>query len=114
MNVIYELQGDRTQVVHVFDDLVRKLPEGIYFTSVKQKGKSIAIKGVAQSNARVSALMRNLESSDWFADPNLDVINVRAEGSDRVSTFSLRVKESRRVQKQTAPAKSAKRRQAKK
>jgi type IV pilus assembly protein PilN len=114
MNVIYELQGDRTQVVHVFDDLVRKLPEGIYFTSVKQKGKSIAIKGVAQSNARVSALMRNLESSDWFADPNLDVINVRVQGSDRVSTFSLRVKESARVQKQTAPAKSAKRRQAKK
>ncbi len=106
MNVIYELQGDRTQVVHVFDDLVRKLPEGVYFTSVKQKGKNIAIKGVAQSNARVSALMRNLDSSDWFTDPNLDVINVKARGNDRVSTFSLKVKESARVEKQEKPGRS--------
>ena len=93
MNVIYELQGDRTQVVHVFDDLVRKLPEGIYFNKLQQKGKAFTIEGVAQSNARVSALMRNLEASTWFADPNLNVIKVVEYGTDRVSEFKLTVKQ---------------------
>ncbi|MFQ6021475.1 MAG: PilN domain-containing protein [Acidiferrobacterales bacterium] len=94
MNVIYELQGDRTQIVHVFDDLVRKLPEGIYFRTLKQTGKSIAVKGVAQSNARVSALMRNLDASEWFASPNLNIINVKEDGNDRVSEFTLKVKQT--------------------
>lgn len=98
MNVIYELQGDRTQIVHVFDDLVRKLPEGIYFTTLKQTGKSIAVKGVAQSNARVSALMRNLDASAWFANPNLNIINVREDGNDRVSEFTLKVNQASKAQ----------------
>ena len=93
MNVIYELQGDRTQVVHVFDDLVRKLPEGIYFNKLKQKGKALTIEGVAQSNARVSALMRNLDASDWFSDPNLSVIKVVEDGTDRVSKFEMTIKQ---------------------
>jgi type IV pilus assembly protein PilN len=92
MNVIYQLQGDRTQVVHVFDELVRKLPEGVYFTSLKDAGSALALQGVAQSNARVSALMRNLASSDWFADPELEIIRVMSLGGDRVSEFSLKVK----------------------
>ena len=92
MNVIYQLQGARTQVVHIFDELVRKLPEGVYFTSLKDAGTSLALQGVAQSNARVSALMRNLASSDWFADPELEIIRVKSEGRDRVSEFSLKVK----------------------
>ncbi|HEX9627403.1 MAG TPA: PilN domain-containing protein [Acidiferrobacterales bacterium] len=91
MRVIEQLQSDRTQIVHVFDDLVRKLPEGMYLTSLKQSGKNFTLTGMAQSNARVSALMRNLDTSDWFANPNLDVINVSAKGSDRVSQFTLRV-----------------------
>ncbi|HYA39315.1 MAG TPA: PilN domain-containing protein [Candidatus Methylomirabilis sp.] len=92
MNVIYQLQGDRTQVVHIFDELVRKLPDGVYFTTLKDTGSSISLQGVAQSNARVSALMRNLAASDWFADPELEIIRVKSEGSDRVSEFSLKVK----------------------
>ena len=92
MNVIYQLQGDRTQVVHIFDELVRKLPDGVYFTTLKDSGSSISLQGVAQSNARVSALMRNLAASDWFADPELEIIRVKSEGSDRVSEFSLKVK----------------------
>ena len=76
MNVIYQLQGDRTQVVHLFDELARKLPDGVYFTGLKHSGTTIALQGLAQSNARVSALMRNLASSDWFADPELEVVNV--------------------------------------
>lgn len=92
MNVIYQLQGDRTQIVHVFDEIVKKLPEGVYFKNMKHSGKTISFNGVAQSNARVSALMRNLSSSQWFKDPELQVINVRKKGSDRISEFSLKVK----------------------
>ena len=93
MNVIYQLQGDRTQVVHLFDELARKLPDGIYLASLSHAGSSIALKGVAQSNARVSALMRNLSASDWFAEAELEVITVKAKGSERVSEFSLKVKQ---------------------
>jgi type IV pilus assembly protein PilN len=100
MNVIYQLQGDRTQIVHVFDDLVRKLPEGVYFKTMKQRGKHFALDGIAQSNARVSALMRNLDSSEWFANPNLDIINVQQKGGDRVSTFKLQVNQQAKTAEQ--------------
>lgn len=99
MNVIYQLQGDRSRIVRVFDELVRKLPDGVYLTSLKQTVGGLSLQGVAQSNARVSALMRNLSSSDWFADPELEVINVREKGSDRVSEFSLKVKQAAKKQK---------------
>jgi type IV pilus assembly protein PilN len=104
MNVIYQLQSDRSQVVHLFDELARKLPDGIYFTSLRLSGNDIALLGVAQSNARVSALMRNLASSDWFTDPELEVITVKAKGSDRVSEFSLKVKQSAKQQKKITEA----------
>jgi type IV pilus assembly protein PilN len=93
MNVIYQLQADRSRIVHVFDELARRLPEGVYFTALKQAGGALALQGIAQSNARVSALMRNLSTSDWFAEPELEVINVKDRTGDRVSEFSLRVKQ---------------------
>lgn len=91
MQVIQQLQSDRTQIVHVFDDLVRKLPEGMYLTNVKQTGGNLVLQGVAQSNARVSSFMRNLDTSNWFANPDLEVINVQPKGGERVSQFTLRV-----------------------
>lgn len=100
MNVIQQLQADRTRVVRVFDELVQRLPEGVYFSSLKQSGTSLALAGVAQSNARVSALMRNLATSNWFSDPELEVINVKQRGTDRVSEFSVKVKN---VSKQQEP-----------
>ncbi len=100
MNVIYQLQGDRTQVVHLFDELARKLPDGVYFSALKHSGSAITLQGVAQSNARVSALMRNLASSDWFAEPELEVVNVRPSGPDRISEFSMHVKQQPTQQKQ--------------
>ena len=99
MRVIQQLQADRTQIVHVFDDLVRKLPEGVYLTSLKQGAKNFTLQGIAQSNARVSTLMRNLEASNWFANPDLDVINVQAKGAERVSQFTLRVNEANKAAK---------------
>lgn len=111
MNVIYQLQGDRTQIVHLFDDLVRKLPEGVYFDQMKQNGKNFTLQGVAQSNARVSALMRNLDSSEWFTNPNLDIINVKEKSGDRVSTFKLQVQQSSKAggEKDEIPAQPARR-----
>ncbi len=93
MNVIQQLQQGRPQIVHVFDELVKTLPEGVYLTSVKQNADSLAVQGFAQSNARVSAYMRNLDNSAWFKDPKLSVIE--AAKSDRVgnrnSKFTLDV-----------------------
>ncbi|MGE5242401.1 MAG: PilN domain-containing protein, partial [Bacteroidota bacterium] len=71
----------------------------VYFTSLKDSGTGLALQGVAQSNARVSALMRNLASSDWFADPELEIIRVKSVGSDRVSEFSLKVKQVAKKEK---------------
>ena len=100
MRVIQQLQLDRTQVVHLFDDLVRKMPEGVYLTTLKQAGPIITLTGNAQSNARVSALMRNLDASDWYTKPELDVINVKTKGNDRVSEFTLRVNQKVQLEKE--------------
>ena len=100
MRVIQQLQLDRTQVVHLFDDLVRKMPEGVYLTTLKQVGPVITLTGNAQSNARVSALMRNLDASDWYTKPELDVINVKTKGNDRVSEFILRVNQKVKLEKE--------------
>ncbi len=93
MEIIQRLQSDRTKIVHVFDDLVRKLPEGVYLTQFTKKKNAMALNGFAQSNARVSALMNSLEASDWFTNANLDVINVTPQGGSRISKFSLKVRE---------------------
>jgi len=93
MEIIQQLQSDRTQIVHVFDDLVRKLPKGVYVTGLSKKNDRIMLKGLAQSNARVSQLMNNLDSSDWFTNPDLEVVNARDQGGTRVSQFTLRVNE---------------------
>lgn len=102
MRVIQQLQMDRTQVVHTFDDMVRKVPEGVYLLSIKQAGPALTITGNAQSNARVSAFMRNLDSSDWFATPELDVINIETKSGERVSKFTLKVNQKIKTDKEGA------------
>ena len=91
MEVIQSLQRQRTQVIHLFDDLVHKLPDGVYFNTMQKKGKQFSFTGTAQSNARVSNLMDRLESSDWYANPWLKVINVKPAQGVRLSQFQLRV-----------------------
>jgi len=73
MKVIEQLQSSRPQIVHLFDELVSILPEGVYLTKVVQKGEQLTLDGQAQSNARVSALMRSIEASEWLAAPKLAV-----------------------------------------
>jgi type IV pilus assembly protein PilN len=95
MEIIQQLQADRTQIVHIFDDLVRKLPKGVYFTALSKKNKDITLRGMAQSNARISNLMNSLDSSEWFTNPDLDIVNAQDRGDSRVSQFTLRVNEQR-------------------
>jgi type IV pilus assembly protein PilN len=71
MAVIQNLQGMRPVIVRLFDELVRTLPDGVYYDTITTTEQSISIEGVAESNSRVSALMRALDDSEWFADPNL-------------------------------------------
>ena len=71
MRIIQDLQGNRPVIVRVFDEVVRTLSSGVHFTSVTMKEKELAVNGFAESNNRISALMRNLDGSDWFARPNL-------------------------------------------
>lgn len=94
MKIIEELQVARPVIVHLFDELVTTLPEGVYLTSVSQKGSRLNIAGKAESNARVSAYMRNLEDSPWFKTPKLEVIETRENGNLRLSEFKLTVEQS--------------------
>lgn len=74
MDVIQQLQGSRPQIVHLFDELVGTIPEGVYLTKFKQEGKGLVLDGRAESNARVSAYMRNIDASDWVGKPSLVVV----------------------------------------
>ncbi|EMP53886.1 Tfp pilus assembly protein PilN [Marinobacter santoriniensis NKSG1] len=93
MKVIQDLQGKRPVIVRIFDELVRTLPDGLYYTDLKKTGDTLQIVGMAESNNRISTLMRSFEESDWFADPNLS--NVAAADSRRAgySQFNLTVKQ---------------------
>ena len=77
--VIEELQGKRSQMVHRFDALVRTIPDGVVLTSLKQEGETLTLEGRTQSNARVSTYMRNLEGSGWMSNPELSVIEAKAQ-----------------------------------
>ncbi len=89
--VIEELQANRSQMVHLFDSLVRTIPDGVILTTIKQEGDKLTLEGRSQSNARVSTYMRNFETSGWMTRPELSVI--QAEGDDKglPYTFSLSV-----------------------
>jgi len=93
MEVIQSLQQTRPQIVHLFDEIVRTVPEGIYLNNIKQQGKSLTIDGVAESNGRVSAYMRNIDASDWMSTPKLKIIKT-IKGTLRSSEFQLLTSQS--------------------
>jgi type IV pilus assembly protein PilN len=93
MQVITQLQRSRPEVVHLFDELVNTMPEGTNLTAVTQQGDRIELRGLAQSSTRVSALMRNIDSSDWLREPALDIVESVAGGVDRNSQFKLFAKQ---------------------
>lgn len=92
MRVIEELQASRSATVHFFDELVDTLPDGVTLTSVKQTGSSVIITGVAESNGRISAYLKNLDASEWFDDPRLIVIRTTEQNLQRESGFELEVR----------------------
>ena len=96
MEVIQTLQANRSQIVHVFDDLVTKLPKGVYYDSVNKSATSLRIDGKAQSIGRVSALMRSLDASDWFDNASLKVVDVIDQNGSLVSKFDVEVREERK------------------
>ncbi|MFL9584399.1 PilN domain-containing protein [Stenotrophomonas sp. AB1(2024)] len=81
--VIEQLQAKRSQMVHLFDALVRTIPDGLVLTALKQEGDVLTLEGRTQSNARVSAYMRNLENSGWMTKPELSVIEARKPETDK-------------------------------
>jgi type IV pilus assembly protein PilN len=94
MNIIQELQSSRPQIVHLFDEIVATLPDGVFLDEVDQAGSKVAISGQAQSNARVSAMMRNIAASEWMETPTLDFIESKEKTGTGYSHFKLTVKQA--------------------
>lgn len=88
--VIEELQGKRSQMVHLFDSLVRTVPDGVVLTALKQEGDMLTLEGRTQSNARVSTYMRNLESSGWMTNPELSIIEAKAQEANAGSALDIK------------------------
>ncbi len=91
MEVIQNLQGNRPVIVRIFDQLARMVPEGVYFKEVILSGDRLTLVGVADANDRISALMRNFDDSDWFAEPNLTAVRKVTASSQRWNEFDLTV-----------------------
>ncbi len=89
MTVIQELQSSRPEAVHLFDELVKTTPDGAFITKIAQSGKVVELNGRAQSNARVSAYMRNVDSSDWIGNPVLQVIENKDKTGTGFSHFTM-------------------------
>ena len=94
MEVIQDLQGSRPSIVHLFSEIVSTVPNGVYLKTLSQTGGNLLVNGEAESNARVSTYMRNLSSSEWLKDPNLTVIEIEDKTVNRISTFTLTVKQT--------------------
>ncbi len=89
MEIIDELQRSRPDSVHLFDQLVRILPEGVFYEKMEQQGTKIEIEGIAESSTRVSALMRNIENSEWLEKPGLEVVETVDDRGVRRSRFTV-------------------------
>jgi type IV pilus assembly protein PilN len=100
MQVIQDLQGNRPVIVRIFDQLVRTLSKGIFYNQLAVAGNQVTVTGVAESNNRISELMRNLNASEWFTNPNLRGLREAADFGDQASTFDLGFQ-------QTLPARGA-------
>ena len=103
MQVIEQLQRSRPEVVHLFDQLARTVPDGVYLTGVKQTGKRVQLNGVAQSSTRVSSYMRNINASEWLADPALEVVETKGAATAGAQ-FTLYANQEGTVADEPAPA----------
>ena len=93
MEIIEQLQKSRPEIVHLFDEVTRRMPEGVYLTSMKQTGTEVEVKGVAQSSTRVSALMRQVDASEWLADPGVVRVETTEQGPARQAEFVVTMRQ---------------------
>jgi type IV pilus assembly protein PilN len=89
MEIIDQLQKSRPEVVHLFDELVETLPDGVHLTEIKQTSSRIELAGSAQSSTRVAALMRNIDQSEWLREPGLDIVETFDQGPSRNAQFKI-------------------------
>jgi len=89
MEIIETLQRKRPEIVHLFDELVKTVPEGVYLTQLKETGNKLEIRGVAQSSTRVSTFMRNIDASTWMDNPQLQVVESTPNSPNGGSSFTL-------------------------
>lgn len=114
MDVIQNLQESRPGAVHLFDELVNTTPEGLYLTKITQKGRALTIEGRAQSNARVSALMRSIDASKWIQSAALEIIENREQSKTTNLTYSKFILKAQQVGKDEEEAVLNKKSKAKK
>ena len=95
MEIIEQLQRSRPEIVHLFDEITRQLPEGVYLTGIKQSGSSVEVTGVAQSSTRVSAMMRQIDRSEWLTDPDVVKVETTRDGPARQASFILTLRQVR-------------------
>jgi type IV pilus assembly protein PilN len=104
IDVIHKLQESRPEIVHLFDELTRVTPEGVFLTQFTQIGASLNMEGKAESNARVSAFMRAIEKSDWLNSPVLGVIKGQGRNSGVLNDFSLIASQGKKTDNNTGAA----------
>ena len=107
MEIIEKLQRSRPEIVHLFDEIVRQLPDGVYLTGVKQVDKRLKFDGVAQSSTRVSAFMRNIDGSEWLRNPDLEVVSANQTTGSNFTLFADQVSNVGDDDKAGAPKKLA-------
>ena len=109
MQVITQLQRSRPEVVHLFDELVNAIPEGVYLTEVTQQNTRIEVRGNAQSSTRVSALMRNIDDSAWLRAPGLEGVDFVTAGTERNAQFKVFAEQVPMAAPEAEPAQGVKR-----
>ena len=109
MEIIEKLQRSRPEIVHVFDEIVRTLPDGVYLTGVKQTDKRFKFDGVAQSSTRVSSFMRNIDGSEWLRNPELEVVQTSKDNKGPPgSNFTLYAQQVSNAGQDDSPTKGGK------
>ena len=111
MDVIEKLQRSRPEIVHVFDEIVKQLPDGVYLTAISQSGTRLKFEGVAQSSTRVSTFMRNIDGSSYLKNPELEVVETK-KNLDTGASFILFADQAVGAEEAPEPGKKPKRRVA--
>jgi type IV pilus assembly protein PilN len=112
MEVIEKLQRSRPEIVHIFDEIAKQIPDGVYLTGISQNGPRIKFEGVAQSSTRVSAFMRNIDGSDYLKNPELEIVQTSRDKNAGGASFILFAEQATAAAEEAKAAKKPKKRVA--